>query len=79
MRFLLQHARTQLYLRCLGNWTANPLEGHDFQHSQRAIDFAREHSISGVQVAAEVPEECCEAVVLFTSPLGTPTTTRIGV
>jgi hypothetical protein len=51
MKVLLQHARTQLYLRSLGNWTANPIEGYDFQHSQRAINFAREHDISGVQIA----------------------------
>jgi hypothetical protein len=53
MRILLQHARTQLYLRSLGNWSANPLDAHDFQHSQRAIDFAREHGIGGVQIAVK--------------------------
>ena len=53
MKILLQHVRTQLYLRSLGNWTANPLEGYDFQHSQRAIDFAREHGIGGVQIAVK--------------------------
>lgn len=53
MKILLQHARTQLYLRSLGNWTASPLEGYDFQHSQRAIDFAREHGIGGVQIAVK--------------------------
>ena len=51
MKILLQHARTQLYLRSLGNWTANPLEAYDFRHSQRAIDFARDHSITGVEIA----------------------------
>ena len=53
MKILLQHVRTQLYLRSLGNWTANPLEGYDFQHSQRATDFAREHGIGGVQIAVK--------------------------
>jgi hypothetical protein len=53
MKILLQHARTQLYLRSLGNWTDDPLEAYDFRHSRRAIDFAREHSIGGVQVAIE--------------------------
>ena len=53
MRILLQHVRTQLYLRSLGNWTANPLEGYDFQHSQRAVDFSREHGIGGVQIAVK--------------------------
>jgi hypothetical protein len=51
MRILLQHTRTGLYLKGLGNWTANPYEAFDFQHSQRAIDFARQHSLSGVQIA----------------------------
>jgi len=26
MKILLQHARTQLYFRGLGDWTANPFE-----------------------------------------------------
>lgn len=51
MKILLQHARTQLYLRNLGNWTANPHEAYDFRHSRHAIDFAKKHSIPGVQVA----------------------------
>ncbi len=51
MKILLQHARTQLYLRSLGNWTADPMRAYDFRHTRRAIDFAREHSIHGAQVA----------------------------
>ena len=51
MRILLQHARTRLYLRGLGDWTANPYDAFDFQHSQKAIDYARDHKISGVQIA----------------------------
>ena len=51
MRILLQHARTQLYLRGLGDWTANVYEAFDFQHSQKAIDFAHQHTLSGVQIA----------------------------
>lgn len=57
MKILLQHARTQLYLRSLGNWTANPLEAYDFCHSRRAIGFAREHSITGVEVAVVFGDE----------------------
>jgi hypothetical protein len=51
MRILLQHMRTGLYLRGLGNWSSNPFEALDFQHSQRAIDFARQHQLHGVQIA----------------------------
>ena len=53
MRILLKHIRTQLYLRSLGNWTMNPYEAHDFQHSQRAADFARENGLTGVQIAVK--------------------------
>jgi hypothetical protein len=51
MRILLQHARTGLYLRSLGNWSSSPYEALDFQHSQRAIDFARSNQLTGVQIA----------------------------
>ena len=53
MKILLQHSRTQLYVRSLGNWTANPHEAYDFQHSQRAIDFARDHGLTAVQIAVK--------------------------
>jgi hypothetical protein len=53
MKILLQHTRTQLYLRGLGDWTANPHEAYDFQHSQKAIDFARENNLLGVQIAVK--------------------------
>lgn len=53
MRILLQHARTRLYLRGLGDWTANPQDGFDFQHSQKAVDFANQHALSGVQIAVK--------------------------
>ena len=53
MKILLQHVRTQLYLRSLGNWTVNHQEANDFQHSKRAIDFARENSLTGIQVVVK--------------------------
>ena len=51
MRILLQHARTGLYFQSLGEWTEHPQEAFDFQHSQKAIDYACKHSIIGVQIA----------------------------
>jgi hypothetical protein len=51
MRILLQHSRTQLYFRKLGDWTANFHEAFDFEHSQKATDFARHHGLPGVQIA----------------------------
>lgn len=68
MKILLQHIRTQLYLRSLGNWTANPLEAHDFQHSQRAIDFAREHALHGVQIAVKFVESQFDEVFPLPGP-----------
>jgi hypothetical protein len=53
MKILLQHSRTQLYLRGLGDWTPDSNQAYDFGHSQRAIDFAREHYIIGVQIAVK--------------------------
>ena len=53
MRILLQHARTLLYFKGLGAWTSSPVEALDFQHSQRAIDFARRHGLVGVQIAVK--------------------------
>jgi hypothetical protein len=53
MKILLQHVRTQLYFRGLGDWTANPFEAFDFQHSQKAIDLVQEHGMVGVQIAVK--------------------------
>jgi hypothetical protein len=79
MKILLQHARTQLYLRGLGDWTANPHEAFDFQHSQKAIDFARENHLLGVQIAVKfVDSEVDEIVPLpVSAPSFTQQTARI--
>jgi hypothetical protein len=62
MKILLQHSRTQLYLRGLGDWTANAQEAHDFQHSQKAIEFARHHSLPGVQIAVRFTDSQCDEI-----------------
>ncbi len=53
MKILLQHVRTHLYFRGLGDWTANPLEAFDFQHSRRATEFAHQNGLHGVQIAVK--------------------------
>lgn len=63
MKILLQHSRTQLYLRRLGNWTANHYEALDFQHSQRAIDFVRYHKIAGVRIVVKFLDPQFDEVV----------------
>jgi hypothetical protein len=72
MKILLQHTRTQLYVRSLGNWTANPLEAYDFQHSQRAIDFARQHGLSAVQIAVKFVDSECDEVFPLPAATATP-------
>lgn len=74
MKILLQHVRTQLYVRSLGNWTANPLEAYDFQHSQRAINFAREHTLNGVQIAVRFTDSQFDEV--FPLPSATAATAQ---
>ena len=70
MKILLQHSRTQLYVRGLGDWTPDVNLAHDFEHSQKAMDFAREHYISGVQITVKfVDSECDEVVPLPPPPL----------
>lgn len=56
MKILLQHIRTLLYVRSLGNWTPNPHDAFDFQHSQRAIEFAHQHGLTAVQIAVKFIE-----------------------
>ncbi len=70
MKILLQHCRTRLYLRSLGNWTNNAQEALDFQHSQRAIDFARQHNLAGVQIAVKFIDSAFDEV--FPLPAAAP-------
>ena len=69
MRILLQHVRTKLYLKSLGTWKANPYEAYDFEHSQRAIDFASENKLQGVQILVKfIESQFDEAVQLPAAP-----------
>ncbi len=73
MKILLQHSRTRLYLRGPGDWTANPAEALDFQHSQKAIDFARQHGLSGVQIAVKFTDCESDEVVPLPPPAAVAT------
>lgn len=53
MKILLQHTRTLLYVRSNETWTKSEFEARDFQHSQKAIDFAHEHNLQDVQIAVK--------------------------
>ena len=73
MKILLQHARTQLYVRSLGNWTACSQEAFDFQHSQRAIEFARQHGLTAVQIAVKFVDSEFDEVFPIPAPAVQPT------
>ena len=77
MKILLQHARTQLYLRSLGNWTADPRDAHDFQDSLRAINFVRKHCITGVQIAVNLNDLEFDEVLPI--PTSNPETVRVSL
>lgn len=65
MRILLQHVRTQLFLKSLGICTATPYEAFDFEHSQRAIEFADKNQLQGVQILVKfIDSQFNEAVSL---------------
>jgi hypothetical protein len=68
MKILLQHARTRLYFKGLGDWTANPLEAFDFKHLERAIKFARSNNLSGVQIAVKFLDRETDKVVPMPAP-----------
>lgn len=51
MKILLQHTRTLLFLRTRETWTRSDFEARDFQHSQKAIEFAHGNNLQDVQIA----------------------------
>jgi hypothetical protein len=53
MKILLQHAVTLQFFRNGGDWTSNPDEAFDFEHSQRAIDFSRLYNLTDTQIAVK--------------------------
>jgi hypothetical protein len=76
MRILLQHARTGLYLQGLGIWTADPDEALNFQHSQKAIDYACKHGIIGVQIAVRAIASECDEVLPLPGGMGDSESSR---
>jgi hypothetical protein len=55
MKILLQHTRTLQYLRTEEAWTRSEAEARNFQHSQKAIDFAHQHNLTEVYIAVKFP------------------------
>ena len=63
MKILLQHQRNKLYFRRMGVWTSNPHAAFDFEHSERAIEFAHTHGLVGVQLVVKFSDPQCDQVV----------------
>ena len=78
MKILLQHARTRLYFRGLGDWTANPSEAFDFQHSRRATDFAHQNGLSGVQIAIRFFDSPSDEIFPLVSTSATESLAGVG-
>ena len=72
MKILLQHLRTKLYLRSAGSWTDKFEEAHDFQHSQRLIEFVRDNRLEGVQIAVKFDKAEFDEVFPVPPPASLP-------
>ena len=66
MRILLQHARTGLYLCESGDWTRDPEEAQDFEHTQRLIDHVSQTGMRGVHISVKFRD--CDHDEIFPIP-----------
>lgn len=66
MKILLQHVLTSYYLCDWGGWSEDSQQALDFGHTQKAIDYTREHRLSGVQLAVRFADSDGDA--LFSIP-----------
>lgn len=62
MRIFLQQAETGYYLTTLGLWAVDMEEGHDFQHSQAALEYVERNGLREVHLVVRFPDG--ESVVL---------------
>jgi hypothetical protein len=68
MRIVLQHAKTALYLKGAGTWTADVSAAMDFGSSKRAIKYLKQNNLSGVQVLVAFVEPACIDTVALQLP-----------
>jgi hypothetical protein len=50
MRTVLRNIPTRLYVQSSVNWTSKPAEALDFESMGRAIEFARESGLRGMEL-----------------------------
>ena len=57
MKIVLQHTQTLLYFQSPGTWIADIGSAFDFGHSQKALEFAQENNLAGLQVVVAFIED----------------------
>jgi hypothetical protein len=57
VKILVQNCLNHLYLKGVGDWTAEPADAHTFASSEEAILFCSEHQIPAVQVVLKFDEK----------------------
>jgi hypothetical protein len=71
MRIVLQHIKSALYFQGPGTWTRELIEAFDFGHTKRAMEFARRHRLTGLQVIVAFVDS--EQVETHIFPIESPT------
>ena len=70
MSIVLQHLRSGLYYHGPGNWLRELSGAFDFDHSQRAIDFVRQHRLTGIAIVVTFIDN--GVVETYTTPIESP-------
>ena len=63
MRILLQSPKTKLFVCHKEKWTPSAHLAHDFQHSQRALDFVRRQNLKDVQLVVKFEDPQWDEIV----------------
>ena len=63
MRIFLQHSKSALFFQGAGTWTRDMNVAFDFEHSQRAIEYAHSQRLAGTQIVVVfIDEDSIETV-----------------
>jgi len=63
MKIMLLHVETGQFLRSSNQWTANPDEAYDWQHSKRLLDYVKERGLEGMEIGVKFPG--CDSVEVY--------------
>ena len=71
MRILLQQLHTKLYFCRSDLWSAHPDAAFDFGHSQKALEYVRQHELNNVQLVVRFEDPRWDEVVPMTMVVAT--------